>query len=496
MENQLNNTSPSFLSNVLKLVSGSIVAQALTILTLPVLSRLFSPDAIGASAIFISITGLIGVLACLRYELSIMLPESDSDAANLFGLSVLSVFIISSLVTISIPFVGGMVINLLNAPLLEKYLYLIPFAVMVNGLFLALNYWNSRTKQFGRLSIARVTASVIHNSVRLGGGLLGFVSCGMLIGSAILGQLATTLVLGAQILRDDGKLFKESVRPRKIFSGMKKHWKFPVFSSWSILFNTLSLQMPSWILAFYFTPAIVGFFALGRMAIGMPMRLIGSAISQVFYQKASEKYAASGDIAEIVENVFGTLVSIGILPFLLVILIGDDLFCVAFGKKWIEAGVYAQLIGPAILFQFIISPLIDLFIVMEKQNIHFFLDFLLLASRLGALIYGGIHDDVHLALMLYAGAGVIYYMVVHIWVCINFKVHLRSMLKPVFKYAGVSLPLILIVATAKWHLAASPGIVVVLGCLAAIFYYAFVLKQYDSLQEPVKRAFQKAGMIK
>lgn len=94
--------SSSFCSNVLKLTTGSVFAQALGILVAPIVTRLFAPEAFGIAALFASIAGVISVVACLRYELSIMLPETDEDAANLLGVSlccVLIVTIVSGLVT-------------------------------------------------------------------------------------------------------------------------------------------------------------------------------------------------------------------------------------------------------------------------------------------------------------------------------------------------------------------------------------------------------------
>ncbi len=53
-------------------------------------------------------------------------------------------------------FGGDALLFLLRAPGLAPYLILVPPIVFISGVFLALNYWNSRTKRFGRLSVARV----------------------------------------------------------------------------------------------------------------------------------------------------------------------------------------------------------------------------------------------------------------------------------------------------------------------------------------------------
>ena len=108
-----------FASDILKLVSGTAFAQIITILASPILTRLYSPEAFGFLAIFISITSIIGVIACMRYELAIMLPKSDEKAANLLALCLLSVVAISGLTVPALYFGSDAIISLLKAPGLD-----------------------------------------------------------------------------------------------------------------------------------------------------------------------------------------------------------------------------------------------------------------------------------------------------------------------------------------------------------------------------------------
>ena len=72
-------------------MTGTVLAQALGILAMPIITRLFAPDVFGLAAVFSSITAIIGVVACLRYEIAIMLPENHAEAVNILGVSLLSV---------------------------------------------------------------------------------------------------------------------------------------------------------------------------------------------------------------------------------------------------------------------------------------------------------------------------------------------------------------------------------------------------------------------
>ena len=205
---------PSFSGDVLKLVTGTTFAQILVILASPLLTRLFSPEAFGLLAIFTSITKVLGVVSCLRYEFAIMLPDEERDAVNLLALCTAIVTGISLLVLPFFIVFEPVIVSALNAPGLTGYLWLVSPFVFVSGLFVALNYWNSRTRRYGRLSVARIVSSVAITGGQLSAGAAGMATGGALIWTSALGQGVGTAVLGAQILRDDRARFGTPRLPR------------------------------------------------------------------------------------------------------------------------------------------------------------------------------------------------------------------------------------------------------------------------------------------
>ena len=485
-----------FAANVSKLITGSIFAQGLGVLVAPIVTRIFAPEAFGVAALFASITGTIGVVACLRYELAIMLPKTDEEAANLLGLSLFFVLIFTGISALIIFFAGNVIVGLLNSPELKNTLWLIPLSVLVSGTFLALNYWNSRTKHFGRLSIARLISSIFAQSTVLGAGYAGFVSGGVLIGSRVLGQLISTLFLGGQIWQDDRHLFKASIRWEKMIAGLRRHKKFLIYGTWSALLNTASHQLPALLLSFYFSPKIVGFYALGITVLSIPMSMVGRAVSQVFFQKASEAHNRTGNLSKVVEDVFKRLVSLGIFPILLLTLIGQDIFTVAFGEPWAEAGVYMQILGLWIFFQFISSPISTLFAVLEKQSYGLFFNVLLFSTRAASLIVGGMTDDVRLTLFLFASTGVACYGFLCFWLISKTGTSILQALNHIFKYCIYSSPLLIIVAFAKYSLGVQEKGVLLLGIGSLLVYYSLVIRSDQELRKPVYNMFQQVGFIK
>jgi len=488
----LSSPSPSnFIINVLKLVGGSALAQGLVVITAPIVARLFAPEAFGIAALFTSITSIVIVVSCLRYELSIMLPKTDEEAANLLGLSVCSVLVISVLTGLAVLLGSDLIADLFNAPNLKKYLWLIPLGVFIGGLFTALNHWNSRTKHFGRLSIARIISSTVAQTTKIGVGFAGFVSGGVLIVTRLLAMFVSTGVLFVQIWRTDQVLFRENIRFKSVIAGLQRYKEFPIYSIWSAILIAVSQQFPFWILAFYFPTNVVGFFALGRNVIMLPLTMVGSAVTMVFFQKSAEVFHRDGELSTVVGEVFKRLIIFGGFILFLLGLIGEEVFIIAFGARWSEAGVYTQILALWMFTFFITSPISNLFYVLEKQAAFLLATVVTLSLRVVSLIVGGLSGDPRVALALFSGVSTVTTLAVCCWLLAIAGVPMRRIFDYFGEFLKICMPLLGMIALSKWGFKLNPLGVVSVGCFGAVIYYAIVLKNDRILMENVTMLFKR-----
>jgi lipopolysaccharide exporter len=461
-------------SDVLKLVSGTAFAQVLGILVAPILARLYAPEAFGSAAVFASVVTVIGVVACLRYEQAIMLPKRDQTAANLMIASTLFVVVSSTFSLMLVLFARDPLLRLLNAPELAPYTWLVPLAVLVNGGLLVLNYWNSRTKHFGRLSVAPAVKSVTTSGFQVGLGAAGLAHTGSLIGSRVLGSAIATTVLGTQTWRADGRMVRQSVSSRGMLAGLKRYRKFPLYGTWSGLLNSVSWQLPTFLLSFFFSPAIVGFYAFGTRVLRLPMGLIGSAIGRVFFQRAAEAKVA-GTLSEVVESSFRRLVMIGMFPLLLLTIIGRDLFVAMFGDNWAEAGVYTQILSVWTFFWFISSPLSTLYSVLERQEFGLALNAVIFVTRFLSLGIGGLLGNARLALLLFGISGVLIYGYMSLTIMASAGVPWRSLIGILATNFALFIPAGLTLVALK-AVNASSVVLVAASCAILGVYYLYVVR--------------------
>jgi O-antigen/teichoic acid export membrane protein len=411
-----------------------------------------------------------------------MLPEGDEEAANILGVSLCSILLVTAATTLIIVFASDTIVRLVNSKQLGKYLWLIPITVFFSGLLLALNYWNSRKKHFGRLSTAKVVSSTTTQTTRLGLAFSGHTSSGVLIATNILGRVISAFVLAGQVWLDHRILFKKAIRWKRMLSASKRYSKFPIIDIWGALLNTVSWQLPALLLSVLFSPIIVGYYALSNAVIRLPMSMIAGAIGQVFYQKTCEAKNA-GEHADIVQNVYRRLVAIGLFPMLILCLIGQDLFVILFGNNWSEAGLYTQILAPWMFFTFISSPLSTLFATFERQGSALIIHFIIFFTRLLSLYVGALLGSVYTALALFTITGVFVYSGLAIW---NLRIaqvptyfFLTTLVKSFLHFSPIGITLLFV----KYVLHASSIILIFLSAISLGVYLIITLRQDPLLSQ-------------
>ena len=234
-----------FSRNVLTLMTGTTIAQAIPIAISPILTRIYSPEDFGVFALFIAITAIFGSIANGRYELAIMLPVKDEDAINIFALGFIITVLISLLLFILVLLFHNYFSSFLNNDEIKVWLYFVPLAVFFIGLFNILSYFNNRKKNYKDIANATIFKSIILAITQLSIGYFKQGASGLITGE-IVSRMFANMKLLKNILQD--KLLISSIRKVKILALAKKYKDFPKFSMWAILANSLSF-----LLVFLFT---------------------------------------------------------------------------------------------------------------------------------------------------------------------------------------------------------------------------------------------------
>lgn len=352
-----------FFKNVLTLMSGTAIAQIITIATIPLLSRLFTPDEFGTLAIFISLSSLLSSMSGGRYELAIMLPKKNINAYHLLIVSMW--FIIGiSLISFFILFIFfNPISELLDFKSYRYFVFLIPISVFFQATYETFSNWFSRFKDFKNISYSKITKSSLSISSKTLFGFLHFNSFGLIIGE-FFGSFFSTIFL---ILRNKKKhSFKEyKIEKRNLKKMMKEYRNFPFFSMPMAFLNSISVNILVYVLSIGFNSTIVGFYSQANKVINYPLSFITSSFSSVYYQKLTTT-----------KNKKKLYLFSYFLSFIIALLIvsplifwGEELFSFVLGEKWRYSGKIAKIIIPIAVASFATRNVSSVFSLLKLQQI-------------------------------------------------------------------------------------------------------------------------------
>ena len=100
----LNGINSDFSRSVMILVSGTVLAQFLSYLISPIISRLYTPEDMSYLSLFSRIIAFMAVFGTLRYEQAFPLPKRDEHAFSIlkFSFKLTSVVFLLSLIVVVI----------------------------------------------------------------------------------------------------------------------------------------------------------------------------------------------------------------------------------------------------------------------------------------------------------------------------------------------------------------------------------------------------------
>lgn len=396
--------------NVLTLMTGTVIAQAIPIAISPILTRLYSPEEFGLFALYMGLASILNVIVTGRYEQAIMLPAEEEDATNLVALSLTITVIISLVVLLLIFLTSSRIASALEKPEIEAWLFLLPITIFLSGVYQTLNYWNNRKKQYKTLAKNRIYQSTSMSVTHVGGGLLSGSGIFLIVGDLI-GKLISAFILARATFGKDSLSFAD-ISKKKQISLAKRYKKFPIFDTGAALANVSSYQIQNILFPIFYGLSSAGFYFLVLRVLQAPLLLISTSLTDVYKQKLTDPTTTDNDLKRYYKKMFLFLFSIGLPPFVIFMFFGKDLFSIIFGDEWKIAGEYAVILAPMFFIRFIASPLSYFLYLKEKQEINIVGSLLFLICAVASIAYSNSAKEtitiVSLTFSLIYGSYIIY----------------------------------------------------------------------------------------
>jgi O-antigen/teichoic acid export membrane protein len=393
-------------------MTGTTIAQAIPIAISPILTRIYTPEDFGVFALYMAIASIISVIVTGRYELAIMLPRRDDDAAHIVVLSLIITITISFSVFIFVYLFNKEISKLLENSEISLWLYFIPLTILLTGIYQTLNYWKNRNKEYHNIALSRVTSTSTNAVINLLSLIQKIGSAGLILGS-IIGQFFGTIVL----LRSNKNLFSINFKTVRIIALAKKYKKFPLINSLHAFINILKNNIAQIFISLKYTSEILGYYYFVIRIMQVPSSIIQSSLAQVFYKKASEKYNNDKNIQIMVSQLILNLVKFAVLPAAVLFFYSVDIFIFIFGEDWHIAGDFGQVLVPYIFFHFIASPLGMIPLITNQQGSAFYWGLAESILFVSVFVFGYyIFNDIYNSLILLSVVFSMYFPIYFRWI--------------------------------------------------------------------------------
>ncbi|MCM3756324.1 oligosaccharide flippase family protein [Sporosarcina aquimarina] len=360
---------------IYQLTIGSFLAQIITVIVAPIMTRLYTPEQIAIYTLILTLVAMFGPVLCGKYDQAIVAEENEKQVMQLIVGSLVFSFVFLIFITLGFKYYLSM-----NPQITEEvggFAYLVIGILFLTALVNILTAYNNRHKEYKTISSVIVTRTIAQNIGIVILGLLKSGSIGLLV-SQLLGMLVGFKRQGKHLF--ENRIQLKDVSFKGIKESLTKYRNLPIFSMPAHFINTTSYSVLNFFIIGLFGLAIFGFYSISYRILGLPLNLISINVSKVFFQKASEENQLTGNYSKSLKFVSLFLLCLSIPMVLILMILGPYVFEVVFGDGWDVAGVFVQILAPMYGVRFIVTALAPALIISGKQKAEFYMSNLFIVA--------------------------------------------------------------------------------------------------------------------
>ena len=384
--------------NFAKLLSANVLAQVIGLIVYPILTRIYSPEDFGLLNLFLSISGVLTILATAEYYNAIVLPKKESESISIVHVCMILLLLIVGLIGISVCF-SYEIASVFKAPQLADYYWIMPILVFVLGGWNILNYWYIRCARYDSVSAYQLSQSILSAGGKLGFGYAGYLSGGMIYSTV----LAPALSLCISIFRSRKLIAKFATFSwSQTIESARKYRNLPFYSLPRSFINMLAGQLPVLLLTPVFGSKYVGWWSMALLLGFIPISVITRSVYQIMYQYTTERVNNHLPIYAYFQRFTLLILTVGIPFFSILCYFMPDLTLLFLGEGWNETGLYLRWMLPWLLCSLLTSSTGFLADIFFKQKLGLGFEILTASLRTIGVILGVVFADFTLSIIGYA----------------------------------------------------------------------------------------------
>ncbi len=356
-----------FIGDSFLMILSSGIAQVILIITTPIITRLYSPTEFGEFTIFSNIAMILIPIINARYDLLIMNTKNDRSANILsqisFLISLLILLILIPIFAISAWLYPNFILDFI-------FIIIMLFLVSLTNIFT--NYLNKERK-YKVLSLINVFRAGSMALLQIIFGLLALGSLGLIIGFSL--SYIAGITLGYKTFKKHFNIVRDKEETKALFLENKNQL---VYSTPSILLNSLSFSVVVFFIGILYTNTEVGIYGMAIRVLGIPVTIISLGLSKIFMQQANDYYIEHGNFRNLLLKFSSILVIVSIILYVPLYLFSEELVNILLGHSWVDAIAVIKIVIPLFVIRLIVSTVSLSVIVLQKQQLELILQALFL----------------------------------------------------------------------------------------------------------------------
>ncbi|MUH31708.1 type 8 capsular polysaccharide synthesis protein Cap8K [Staphylococcus aureus] len=356
-----------FIGDSFLMILSSGIAQVILIITTPIITRLYSPTEFGEFTIFSNIAMILIPIINARYDLLIVNTKNDRSANILsqisFLISLLILLILIPIFAISAWLYPNFILDFI-------FIIIMLFLVSLTNIFT--NYLNKERK-YKVLSLINVFRAGSMALLQIIFGLLALGSLGLIIGFSL--SYIAGITLGYKTFKKHFNIVRDKEETKALFLENKNQL---VYSTPSILLNSLSFSVVVFFIGILYTNTEVGIYGMAIRVLGIPVTIISLGLSKIFMQQANDYYIEHGNFRNLLLKFSSILVIVSIILYVPLYLFSEELVNILLGRSWVDAITVIKIVIPLFVIRLIVSTVSLSVIVLQKQQLELILQALFL----------------------------------------------------------------------------------------------------------------------
>lgn len=352
------------MKNVARISSGTVIGQIISVISLPIITRIYGAEIMGVWAIIYAIAVIINTLSDVGLIQSIMV-EDESSVQRTYSV-VSALIIIIDLAAIAVVYFYCAVILDYDSSLILVTVFF-TFIYSISLQFVQLSYtWLNRNKEYSVLMKNPIInqGSIMFFSIVLG--LAGCKQYGYYIGVTA-GQLLTLLHMKRHLPAKTP--WPTVLDIKEVIIKNKEFVKYQMPTNLTLQFRN---QLPNLLIGGLFGNTMLGYFSVSQKLLNIPVTFIGQALGKVFYQRCSEMQREGQKLGEFIYRNLSRAMMLAFVPMALLAAYGDAAVVIFFGREYAVSGIIVRIIVFRAFFTFVSSATQGMDIVLKKQQYAMF----------------------------------------------------------------------------------------------------------------------------